>query len=137
MKIHLKRLNEAVHFSATNEEGLSVDFDGSPAIGGEGKGVRPMEMVLMAAAACSSIDVISILKKMRQPLQSFSVDAEAMRRDGQPATFSEIHLHYSLSGDLDEDKVEKAISLSLEKYCSVSKMLEHSATITSSYTVEK
>ena len=66
MKIVINRLNDAVHFEGTNAHGNTIHMDGSPEIGGEGKGVRPMELLLFGVAACSSIDVVSILKKMKQ-----------------------------------------------------------------------
>ncbi len=131
MKIHLKRLNDAVHFESTNAEGLSLQFDGSPAIGGEGKGVRPMEGVLMSLAACSSIDVVSILQKMRQGLTRLEIEVEGKRAEGQvPAVFTDIHLHFILGGELKEDKVARALELSVTKYCSVIKMLEQSVKVT-------
>jgi putative redox protein len=131
MKIHLKRLNEAVHFESTNAEGLSLQFDGSPGIGGEGKGVRPMEGVLMSLAACSSIDVVSILKKMRQPLEHLEIQVEGQRAQDQvPAVFTDIHLHFMLSGALNTDKVARALELSITKYCSVVKMIEQTVKVT-------
>lgn len=131
MKIELKRLNQAVHFECTNEEGLRVHTDGSPDIGGEGKGVRPMQLLLMSHAACSSIDVVTLLRKMRQPLEDIRVQAEGERDTTQtPAVFKKIHLHYELKGALDRASAEKAIRLSVEKYCSVGVMLSKTAEIT-------
>ena len=137
MKINLKRLNQAVHFESTNESGNSIHMDGSDSIGGEGKGVRPMELLLMAAAGCSSIDIVSLLKKMRQDLQDLEVDVEGDKQKvGTYSEFKAIHLHFTLTGNLKEDKVKKAIALSIEKYCSVSKTLEKTAEITYSYTIK-
>lgn len=136
MKVTLERKNKAVHFVTTNEEGSSIDLDGSPEIGGEGKGVRPMELMLMGIAGCSSIDLVIFLEKMRQPLEDIKVEVDATRREGEvPSLFKTITLHYQLFGQLDEDKVVKAIKLSLEKYCSVAKILEHSATIDYTYSI--
>ena len=137
MKINLKRVNNAVHFVSTNEDGASIDIDGSPSIGGEGKGVRPMEMLLMAAAGCSSIDIVLFLKKMRQDLQDLEVSVEGDKEKMDTySEFKTIHLHYTLTGNLKKEKVEKALALSIEKYCSVSKALEKTAKITYSYEIK-
>lgn len=135
-KINMKRVNDKVHFRAWNKDGNLASMDGSPGIGGEGKGVRPMELLLMSMAGCSSIDIVSILQKMRQDLQSLDVEVEGFRKEGAiPAVFTKIHIHYKLGGDLKESKVKDAIDMSLGKYCSVSKMLEKAAEITSSYEI--
>lgn len=133
MEITLNRLNDAMHFEATNQDGLSIQLDGSPEIGGVNGGVRPMQAVLMAMAGCSAIDVVALLKKMRQPLDDLQIKVKADQVDDVPAVFSTIHIHYILTGDIDTDKAEKAVNLSIEKYCSVSKMLEKAATITHSW----
>lgn len=131
MKIHLKRLNKAVHFECSNEEGLTVHTDGSPEIGGEGKGPRPMQLLLMSHAACSSIDIVTLLQKMRQPLDDIHVEVDGERdTDQTPAVFKKIHLHYTLTGNIDRASAEKAIRLSVEKYCSVGVMLAKTAEIT-------
>ncbi len=131
MKIELKRLNEAVHFECTSEEGMRAETDGSPDIGGENKAPRPMQLLLMAHASCSAIDVVHLLKKMRQPLTDIRVVADGERAtDEVPAVFKKIHLHYILSGQLDEKSAEKAIRLSTDKYCSVGAMLSKTVEIT-------
>ena len=131
MKVSLKRINKAVHFQGSNEDGNTVEIDGTEAIGGINAGVRPMQLVLIAAASCSSIDVVSILNKMKQPLDHLVVETEGERyEDRIPKTFKSIHLHYKLFGDLKPEKAEKAVSLSMDKYCSVTKMLEGAVKIT-------
>jgi putative redox protein len=137
MKITLTRLDDAYHMEATNESGNSIQMDGSPAIGGHNLGARPMEVVLMALAGCSSIDVISILKKMKQDVTGYDVRVDAEREQGkEPSLFTTIHLTYMVKGNgLEEDKVKRAVQLSAEKYCSVSKILEPTAKITWSYEV--
>lgn len=136
MKIELQRLNEAVHFKCTNESGLSAETDGSPDVGGEGKAPTPMQLLLMAHASCSGIDVVHLLKKMRQPLVDIRVVANGERvTDQVPAVFRKIHLHYILTGDLDLKSAEKAIMLSTEKYCSVGLMLSKAVDITWSFEV--
>lgn len=137
MKIELKRINQAVHFEGFNEEGHSILIDGSPDYGGEGKGVRPMQLLLMSLAGCSSIDIVFLLKKMRQPLEDIRVEVTGNRStDEIPAVFKHIQLHFILRGELDETKVAKAISMSVEKYCSVARMLEKTAGITWTFEIE-
>ncbi len=134
--IKMKRLNDAVHFVATNEEGNSIHMDGSAKIGGEGKGVRPMETVLMAIAGCSSIDIVMILKKMRQNLEDIEVEVNGEKVETIPQVFKTIHIKYILTGNLKEEKVAEAVRLSMEKYCSVSKMIEKAAEITYEYEIK-
>lgn len=136
MKITLTRLNADYHFEATNDSGNTIQMDGSPDIGGQNLGARPMQVVLMALAGCSSIDVVSILRKMKQDVASFDVEVEAEReKDKVPSLFSDIHLRFILTGTLDPEKVGRAVQLSAEKYCSVSKILEPTARITWSHVV--
>lgn len=131
MKITLKRLNDNYHMQATNESGNVVEMDGSPKIGGENLGARPMEVVLMSLAGCSSIDVISILKKMKQEVTDYNVEVTAERRDEIPSIFTKIHMKFIVKGEnLEEGKVKRAAQLSAEKYCSVSKILDPTAEIT-------
>ena len=131
MKIELRRLNDAVHFECSNEEGLTVQTDGAPEVGGEGKGVRPMQLLLMSLDACSSIDVVHLLTKMRQAPDDIRVAVEAERRAGEvPGVFRKIHLTYFISDNVKRENAEKAIGLSVEKYCSVSAMLSSTAEIT-------
>lgn len=133
MKIELERKNNAVYLEAKNDDGIIVKMDGSPEIGGENLGARPMQMVLMALGGCSSMDVLSILKKMREQVKSYKVIVEAERAETEPKVFTKIHVHYILSGIIKKENAEKAIQLSMDKYCSVSKMLEKSAELTHSF----
>lgn len=131
MIIQLKRLDDAFHLQASNEQGNTVETDAAPAIGGSGKGMRPMEMLLSSLGACSSIDVIDILRKMRQPLDDIKVTLQAEReKDKTPSLFTDIHVTFDLYGDLDLDKAKRAVDMSMEKYCSVAKILEKTAKIT-------
>ncbi|HTN20391.1 MAG TPA: OsmC family protein [Pelobium sp.] len=123
MKIELNRLNDAVHFEATGSGDVKVHIDGSEAIGGQGLGVRPMELVLMALGSCSSLDLISILKKQRQEITDFSVDVNGDRREEIPHIFTKIHILFRLKGKIDQAKAEKAAELAVKKYCSVHDML--------------
>lgn len=137
MKITLQRINQAVRFEGSNSAGNTVVVEGSPEIGGEGEGMRPMELLLVSLASCSSMDVVAILKKMRQPLEDLRVEVEGHRATDQvPAVFNQIHLRFVLKGDLRADRVEEAIRLSVEKYCSVGRMLDQTATITYEWSME-
>ncbi|MBC7744538.1 MAG: OsmC family protein [Flavobacterium sp.] len=124
MKIELKRVNDAVHFEASSPSStVKVHIDGSSEIGGQGLGVRPMELILMALASCSSLDLITILQKQRQNITGFSASAEGKRTETIPHVFTSIHLTFQLKGDVDPLKAEKAAQLAVKKYCSVHDML--------------
>ncbi len=135
IKIELKRLNDAFHMEAVNDQGSTVHIDASPEIGGTNQGMRPMQLLIAAMGGCSSIDVINILKKQKQPLKDIQVTVTGEReKDAVPSLFTEVHAHFRLYGDLDSEKARKAVSLSVEKYCSVAKTLEKTAKIT--YSIE-
>ena len=135
MKVYLKHL-ETRHFVGRNEAGLETHFDTPPEEGGSGTAPGPMQTVAMALGACSGIDVVSILTKSRQSIESFDIEVEYERAaDKTPSVFTKIHLHYLLTGDLDPKKVLRAVELSVGKYCSVTKMLEKTAAISYSYSV--
>lgn len=136
MKVTLKRLNQACHLEASNETGNTVSIDGSPAVGGEGQGARPMELMLMGLGGCSSIDIITILNKARQPLADLAVMIEAQREQGvEPALFTNIHAHYIMTGAVSPERAKQAVDLSLAKYCSVARILEKSAQLTWSWEI--
>ena len=138
IKIRVERVDDAFHFVGTNDRGNEVHMDTGIDEGGNGNGAGPMQLLIMGMGGCSGIDILSILKKARQKVTSFAVDLEAERAEGViPSLYTKIHAHYTLEGDVDPAKVERAIALSLEKYCSVSKTLELTATITSSFTVNE
>ncbi len=118
-------------FIGTSSGGHSVVFDGPPEGGGRNLGTRPMEMLLLSMAACSSYDVVSILKKSREKMTGCTVRISARRADEHPKIFTDIHLHFVIEGEqIKENNVERAIRLSAEKYCSASIMLGAMANIT-------
>ena len=133
MKIEINRVNDAMHMEAVNDTGNVVSMDGSPDIGGVNAGARPMQLLLMGLGGCSSIDVLSILNKQKQQVDQYNVVVTATKVDDIPSIFEEIHIQFNVSGEVTEDKLERAINLSVEKYCSVVKILEQSAKITTSY----
>jgi putative redox protein len=136
MKVTLRRTGDAFHFVGTNEAGRTIEMDTSAEHGGTGQAPSPMQVVAMALGGCSAIDVIDILRKARQRLDSLEIEIDAERaQDQTPAVFTRLHCHFLLSGELEPAKVERALDLSFEKYCSVSKMLEKTATIDYSYSI--
>lgn len=130
MKIVLKRLNDKLAFQASNEDGILANFDANPAIGGEGLGMRPMEMLAASLASCASIDVLLILKKKRIELSFYELEILAERKDAVPAPFESIHLNFVIGKNDPKEQVEKAVALSVEKYCSVSASLSEDIKVT-------
>ena len=119
-----------------SDSGHTITMDGPPESGGENLGVRPMEMLLLGVAGCTMIDVVTTLKKMRQDLSHLETKINAERATDHPKVFTDIHIQFILKGqNLDEKKVDKAIKLSAEKYCSASIMLGETATITHDFEV--
>ena len=117
---------ENVMFVAESNSGHGIVLDGSPDSGGRNMGMRPMELMALGVASCSSYDVVTILKKARQDVTSCEAEIDAQRVDTTPAVFESIHLHFKVAGnDLSEKQVERAIELSADKYCSASIMLKN------------
>ena len=115
---------ENVAFEAKSESGHQVLMDGSAEYGGQNKGPRPMELILMGLGGCASFDIVTILKKSRQDVVGVVCQLKADRADTVPAVFTKIHLHFVVTGrDVKEKQVAKAVELSAEKYCSASQML--------------
>lgn len=129
MDIKIESTHGSLNFKGTNERGQSIQLSGNK------EAVSPMESLLMAAAACSAIDVEIFLKKMRQDLMKIEVNVTGNRVDAVPAVFSDMHIHYKVFGDVKEEKAKKAVDMSVEKYCSVSIMLQKAVKITHSFEV--
>lgn len=135
MKTRVKWV-EGITFLGETESGHGVIMDGSPAVGGRNLGPRPMEMLLLGAGGCSSIDVIMILKKSRQAVSDCYVDISAERAETDPKVFTKIHMHFVVTGrDIKPEAVEKAVKLSAEKYCSASIMLGATAEMTHDFEI--
>ncbi len=132
----LTRRNGAVHFVAETGSGARVAIDGAPASGGEGLGARPMELLLSALGGCSGIDVVGILGKQRQLVNDLVISVEGERAAGEPAVFTTIHVHFTVRGPTDERAVARAVQLSMDKYCSVARVLEPTAAISYDWTLE-
>lgn len=128
MKITLKRINDNYLFETKNERGDVVLLDNKT--DEDPKGASPMDLLLRGIAGCSSIDVVMILRKQNLELEDLQVDVEGHREEGAvPNVFTKIQLHFKLKGDIPPKKAERALKLSMDTYCSVSKMLEKAATI--------
>ncbi|WP_018914094.1 OsmC family protein [Thiomonas sp. FB-6] len=132
---------EGMAFVATTGSGHMITMDGAPASregepGGHDLAPRPMETVLAGTGGCTAYDVVYILRKGRQDVRDCSVQLRAERADSDPKVFTAIHMHFVVSGrGLDPAKVERAIVLSHEKYCSASAMLARTAAITTSFEI--
>ena len=129
MDVHVKHI-EDMAFASLGETQNWVVMDTVEEFGGSGSGPKPMEMILMGLGGCTGMDVISILRKMQVKLDGFEIDVQAEQAEQHPKVYTKIHLTYRFYGkDIDTDKIEKAINLSQEKYCSVSAMLGETAEI--------
>lgn len=138
MNINLIRKSGKFNFEAENESGFTVELDAKAAIGGEGKGFRPMEMLLVGLGGCSGIDMVNVLTKQKEPLDDIKIAINATRKDEEmPPIFDEINIHFDLYGNLSTAKVERALALTFEKYCSVSNILGRSAKIKFTYEINK
>ncbi|MBD3754426.1 MAG: OsmC family protein [Gammaproteobacteria bacterium] len=124
-------------FEGQTDSGHSIVMDAAPEVGGENKGARPMEMVLLGLGGCSSIDVVMMLNKSQpDQVKDCQVEITAERADSVPKVFTQIHMHFKVYGtDLNPKKVERAVNLSAEKYCSVSKMLEATVQMTHDFEI--
>lgn len=129
MKIKLCSNGEELRYIGTNDRGQNIS------LAGDKSAVSPMEAVLMAASACSAIDIEMLLKKMRQQVLRIEVDTEGVRADSVPAVFTKIHIHYRIYGNVKHEKAVKAALMSLGKFCSVSLMLGATVAITHSVEV--
>ena len=135
MKARIKWV-EQVTFLAESGSGHAVVLDGAPDAGGRNLGVRPMEMLLMGLGGCSAFDVVLILRKGREEVTDCVVELEAERAETDPKVFTRIHMHYKVTGrGLAPAKVERAITLSAEKYCSASAIMAKTAVITHDWEV--
>lgn len=135
MKARIKWV-ENVCFVGESETGHAVVLDGAPDAGGRNLGMRPMEMLLIGMGACTSFDVVTILKKARQPVTDCVAEIEAERATEIPKVFTKIHVHFVVTGKgLNASQVERAVKLSAEKYCSASIMLGKAAEITHDFEI--
>jgi putative redox protein len=124
IEIELERKTGDFGFEAKDQQGHTVLTDASADIGGANTGARPMQLMLMALGSCSAIDVVNILKKQRQQIESFKMKISGEReKDVEPSLWKKAHIIFELSGPIDVQKAERACSLSVEKYCSVAETM--------------
>jgi putative redox protein len=125
-----------MRFEGTAESGARITLDALPEHGGTGQGPSPMETVLLALGGCTGMDVVSILGKMRAPLDGLEIRIAAERADTHPKVFTRITLEYIFTGPgLKPDQVKRAVDLSQEQYCSVSAMLRRAADLSYSWRI--
>lgn len=139
MKIILEKCTEPLHLEAVNEEGNRISLHGGTLDNGEKLGMSPMQLLLASLAGCTSMDILDMLEKQRQELEDFTVVVDGKRENKEtlPKIFEKINLHFIFKGKLNSKKTERAIALSMEKYCSVARMLEAKSEITWSYSIEE
>ena len=125
------RLVDGVRFQVTSGSGHTTHTDGPPEEGGQNLGMRPMEMVLLGMGGCTAFDVVKILRKRRHEPELVEIQMDAQRADEVPKVFTAIHLKYRVKGEgIKENEVRRAIDLSIEKYCSATRMLASTAEVT-------
>ena len=138
MEINLVSKSGKFNFEAENSSGFTVELDAKQEIGGEGKGFRPMEMLLVGLGGCSGIDMVNVLAKQKEPLDDVKISIKATRKDQEmPPIFDVIDIHFDLYGTLSVQKVERALNMTFDKYCSVSNILGRSAQINFTYTIHQ
>lgn len=130
-------LIDKLQFSAVSDSNHAIILDAGKDMSYD-QGCRPKELFLMGLIGCTGMDVVSLLRKMRVPFKDITISADAETSTEHPTIFTKIHIIYTIIGDnIDESKVEKAITLSMERYCAVTAMLEKTTRITHSYIIEK
>lgn len=134
MHVSLRKVGDC-GFEVSDDRGHTLIVDGPEKLGGTDMGLRPMELFLASLASCSAVDVVMILRQQKQPLVDLRIEIDGTRVDAVPAVFSKIHLHFVAYGPVAENKLERAVKLSVEKYCSIAKMMtpevvvEHSSSV--------
>jgi putative redox protein len=128
--VTITRAHPDYAFEATDEAGISIRMDNSLSGGGQGYGVSPMQSLLMALGGCSGIDVVSILKKQRQDLETLTIRIQGVREQGkEPALWKQAHMEFFITGVVEMAKAEHAAKLSIEKYCSVAETLRRAGCV--------
>lgn len=136
VKVEINRVDADFRMEAVNDKGNSIIMDAGEADGGHDSGFRPMQLLLAALGGCSAIDLIAILRKQREPLNDVKITVTGEREAGVvPALYTEAHIHFKLFGSVNRDKAERAVALSVDKYCSVAKTLEKTAKVTYSFEI--
>ncbi|MCS6937161.1 MAG: OsmC family protein [Candidatus Bipolaricaulota bacterium] len=129
------RLVDGMQFVGTSASGHAIVMDTTEDVGGSDTGPRPMELLLIALGGCTGMDVVSILRKMQVQFTRFEIALDGERAPEYPKYFTKIKVIYKIWGDVPEEKLKKAIDLSLEKYCSVSNSLKPKAEVSYEYQI--
>lgn len=129
LRVKLDKVGPAA-FEARAGSGGEVVIDGAPSIGGQGRGMRPMELLLCSLASCAAMDVVHILRKQKEPLEGLTIEVQGQRADAVPARFTAVHLRFLAQGDVAANKLERAVRLGVEKYCSVGASLSPDIDVT-------
>ena len=136
IKVEINRIDQDFHMEAVNEVGNKIQMDAGTGDGGHELAFRPMQLLLAAFGGCSAIDLIGILRKQREPLQDVKITVTGEREKGVvPSLYTEVHAHFRLFGDINNEKAERAVQLSVDKYCSVANTLEKTAKVTHSFEI--
>lgn len=123
-RVEIDRVHGEFGFEATDENGITTRMDGSPEIGGKDFGARPMHLLVNALAGCASIDVLMILKRQRQDVRDFKIVVNAEKEDtGHFSLWKQIEMNFYASGNIEKGKMQRAVELSMAKYCSVAETL--------------
>lgn len=117
MRVVLEQVGPAA-FESTGGSGGKLVVDGAPEIGGEGRGMRPMELMLASIASCSAMDVVKILRQQKEPLEQLRIEIEGERADAVPSPYTQMKLVFVAKGPVDEHKLRRAVQLAVDKYCS-------------------
>lgn len=124
VRVRLERVGKAAFEAVAEGSGGKVVLDGVPEIGGEGRGMRPMELMLTSIASCAAMDVVHILGKQREPLEALRIEVEGTRADATPAPFTEVDIIFVANAEVNAHKLARAVQLGVEKYCSAAASLD-------------
>ena len=130
MNMQIKRIDEPYVFEFSDSNGNSIIMDSSADLEGQNRGMTPMQVLLGSLMGCMSIDIILVLKKQKISPKNYKVEAITKKREGVPTPYEKIHFVVSIDEDIDRKRIQRAISLSLEKYCSVRACLKDDIDIT-------
>ncbi len=135
MKVELERIDDKFQFQAKTED-HAINIMANPNLCNQGStGFRPMQLLLSSLASCLSIDVLNILYKQRAQIQTFKVEVDSQRANAIPAVFEQIELHFQITGQVEASRVQNAINLGVERYCSVYHSLSPNIKINSKFTL--
>lgn len=136
MEVTITRQNAGLHFLADNGENHTVSIDAKPEVGGGGKGMRPMQILLVAVGSCSVFDAVLILEKKKQVVKDVIVKVKGERDTSKaPSPFTAIHIHFELHGKIEEHHAKRSVELAVEKYCSVKESLDPAIKVTHSFEI--